>query len=243
MDGLLRCSRYSFGPNRLHYCGPDANAEMQGYLSHGISDPGLEKILGGFRTLYPYLKLIARENHINDPFDDRVVQAYWIGNRLLEGVRRQQMYDHMIDEQEMKKHLRPKGFSHLEEKIRMRAVPHHSFHVLNIWKRTGNMEIEHTLETMDSCRVGWGRVQSVSGPIVSVETEPLIYEGGKLALGAKLAKRLTRRLESTDEIEQLKPGELVTYHWGVPCEVITTAQAASLRRYTLASIAFANRTI
>ena len=80
VDGIARCTRYAFGPNRLHLCGPDANKEVLAYLKEGVSDPGLENLLRRFSTLYPYLQHIAQANHIADPCDERVVEAYWIGN-------------------------------------------------------------------------------------------------------------------------------------------------------------------
>jgi hypothetical protein len=243
MEGILRCSRYSFGPNRLHYCGPDANAELHDYIDSGGSDPGLSQLLQQFQTLYPYLQHIARANDIIDPFDARVVEAYWLGNALLENVGKQKLHRFLIDDLGIKDKLPSKDFSWLEEKIGQGAVPHHSFHVMNIWRRTGNMDVPHTLESMDECRVSAGSVTAVSGPSITVTYEPLIYQNGKLALGAPVEKKLTRQLEAEYDIEQIKPGALVSIHWSVPCEVITKEQAMRLRTYTLKNIAFANQTI
>jgi len=243
MDGILRCSRYAFGPNRLHYCGPDANSEIKAYIDNGVHDPGLEAMLRGFRTMYPYLKLIAEANRIRDPFDDRVVEAYWIGNRLLEEVERKALYFH-LEEQGVKDRIGSRSFSLLEDKIRHGAVPHHSFHVLDIWKRTGNLEHEHTLESMDSCRISWGKVLAVDGPKITIETEPLVLlPGNSLALGAPTRRTVTRALESRTDIEQLAPGNLVTVHWSVPCEAVTEDQVSMLRKYTLRHIALANQTL
>jgi len=200
----LRCSHYSFGPNRLHYCGPDANAEILDYINSGAADPGLEQLLKQFKTLYPYLRLIAEASGIADPFDERVVEAYWIGNELLENVSRRRLYRHLIDEQEIKKRLGSKDFRWIEKKVAQYTMPHHSFHVLNIWMRTGHSECPHALETMDACRVSWGKVVQLDGPTVAVETPPLIFQDGKLALGESVQKKLIRRLESTTDIEQLK---------------------------------------
>jgi hypothetical protein len=243
MDGILRCSRYAFGPNRLHYCGPDANAELLAYIREGSSDPGLQKIMSAFNTLYPYLQLIANANNIRDPFDERVVEAYWVGNELLEKVGRQALYRNLIEEHELKRKIDLGSFSKLENKIRQHAVPHHSFHVFNIWRRTGNMSIAHTLESVDSCRIGWGKVLEVSGPTITIESEPMVEQSGRFALGTVQKKKLTRKLESTEEIEQLKPGDILTYHWGVPCEVISENKAVVLKKYTLQNIAFMNQGI
>jgi hypothetical protein len=96
---------------------------------------------------------------------------------------------------------------------------------------------------MDACRVSWGKVMEIDGPTVTVETPPLGFQDGKLALSEPIQKKLIRRLESTTDIEQLKVGEIVSIHWDVPCEVITLAQLRQLKKYTLKSIALANQTI
>lgn len=243
MDGLLRCSRYSFGPNRLHYCGPDANRELLGYIKTGARDLGLDSIIKGFKTLYPYLKFIAGANSIRDPFDDRVVEAYWIGNKLLETIEKKNFYRHLLEDHELKKRVGGKAFDEIADKIRYGAIPHHSFHVFNVWKRAGNLERERTLESMDSCRVGWGKVLKIDGPSIFVSTEPLAYNEGKLFLGEQITKKITRNLESTFDIEQLKIGDIITIHWNVPCEVITPEQVLVLKKYTLKHLKLANKTI
>ena len=122
-------------------------------------------------------------------------------------------------------------------------MPHHSFHVLDVWKRTGHLERAHTLESMDSCRIAWGKVMAVDGPKIKIETAPLVYIESKLLLGKAVERTISRNLEAVSDIEQLKTGDVVTYHWGVACEVITPRQAAALKRYTLRHIALANQTL
>ncbi|MBI4414803.1 MAG: hypothetical protein HY566_01015 [Candidatus Kerfeldbacteria bacterium] len=242
-DGLLRCSRYAFGPNRLHYCGPDANRELFSYMEHEVADPGLTQILRAFSTMYPYLRMIAHANGIRDAFDERVVEAYWIGNSLLDTIRTSVFYNHLRDEQQIGRRLGKKTLDLLGEKLRAGAVPHHSFHVLDIWKRTGHLEREHTLESMDSCRISWGTVTEVDGPSITIETQPLILRVGKLALGEKISKKVVRNLGAELEIEQLKPGQSITMHWGVPCEVVSSRQASELKRRTEEHIRLANTTL
>jgi len=127
-----------------------------------------------------------------------------------------------------------------EDKIKRGAVPHHSFHVLNIWGQEGHNDSLGILNRMDECRISSGTVTEVNGHEIKVSTEPLIYENGKFTLGPVISKVLTRQLEAEYDIEQIKSGQLVSIHWSVPCEVITPTQAANLRRYTLKNIAFAN---
>lgn len=243
MDGLLRCSRYAFGPNRLHYCGPDANQELLAHIDSKTSDPGLESILKGFKTMYPYLRLIADANGIRDAFDPRVVEAYWIGNHLLDMVRVRAFYNHLRDEQQIGKRMGRVTLELLGGKAARGAVPHHSFHVFDIWKRTGNLEREHTLSSMDACRISWGHVLSVDGPFINIETEPLVLSHGILALGQPITKRITRNLGAEGDIESLAPGQLITMHWDVPCEVVSRTQVFELKRRTLSHIKFANETL
>lgn len=243
MDGILRCSRYAFGPNRLHYCGPDKNREIFSYINEEVSDEGLTGLLKQFETMYPYLRHIAEANSIKDPFDSRVVEAYWLGNNLLLNVEKQQFHKHLVDGLHLKKKLDVRSFELVEDKIAEGAVPHHSFHVLDIWRRTGHVEKEHTLESMDECRVSAGVITKVSGPFIEVQREPLVYIGGKLLLGEPVIKKLVRRLESEYDIEQLAVGDIVSIHWSVICEKISAQQATTLKKYTLKHIALANQTL
>src|ERR1035437_3294631 len=113
MNGIARCSRYSFGPNRLHYCGPDANRELQSLIEHGETNPELSVLLKQFKTLYPYLQYISRMNNIAEPFDEKVVEAYWLGNKLLENNRLEKFYRFLIDDLSAKKKVGSKEFEWL----------------------------------------------------------------------------------------------------------------------------------
>ena len=243
MDGILRCSRYAFGPNRLHYCGPDKNSEIKAYINEGAKDAGLEHLISKFQTLYPYLKYIARTNNIKDPFDGRVVEAYWLGNNMLEKIDQKSFYRHLLEDHKIKHKMGGKSFTIVEDKIGKGAVPHHSFHVFNVWKRTGHDDREHTLESMDECRVSWGKVIEIDGPFVTVSTEPLLYTDKKLFIGTPIKRKLVRRLEAEYDIEQITVGNFVSIHWGVICEVITEEQVLNLKKYTLRNLTLANQTL
>jgi hypothetical protein len=121
------------------------------------------------------------------------------------------------------------------------ALPHHSFHVFTVWKRTGHEEKAHTLESMDSCRISWGLVTATDGPFVTVRRKPLTLCDGKLALGDPVSERYTRTLDARDDIEGLKAGKIVTVHWGVLCETISKQKAEMLSKYTYESMMLANQ--
>lgn len=239
MDGVMRCARYAFGPNRLHYCGPDKAGEMKGQLDDGKADRGVREMLQAFETLYPYLTHIARANRIADPLDARVVEAYWVGNALLENVSKNDLYWHLVDNLAMKKRF-GSGFRSVEGKIAKGALPHHSFHVLDVWKRMEEATLPAAIESMSECRVSSGVVTSVSGPFVTVKTERIEYRDGALMFSRPYERRLVRHLESEYDIERLKPGDTVAIHWGVIAEILSKRQARDLRRYTLRHLALAN---
>ena len=241
MDGVFRCSRYAFGPNRLHYCGPDANKTVKEYLDAGESDPQLSAILSKFQNLYPYLAHIAEGNGIRDPFDSRVVEAYWIGKHLLDAFSPRK-YLGLLDALEVKRRVGRDRFDRVGSKVVRGGFPHHSFHVLNIWRETGHELLKDgDWNAVSECIVSWGKVLSVSGPFIDIETEPLLRDGrGKLSLGPAVSRRLTRNLSADIDIDLLMPGRWISVHWGVPCEVLLECAVRRLRAYTLKSVAFSN---
>jgi hypothetical protein len=237
MDGLLRCSRYAFGPNRLHYCGPDMNAELAAHMTERKNDAGLSGILSKFETLYPYLQLIARANKIADPFDDRVVETYWLGNELLDQVTQEQLYWHMKDTLKVQKKIGVEGMRQVTDRWSAYTVPHHAFHVLEVWREGIGKDSVHTEANIAECIVNTGVVRAVSGVRVTIDTKPLRYDEQQgWHFGAVTERVVTRDLGSSDAIDDIAIDDRIAYHWGVPCEVLTDQQASNLERYTVRSL-------
>jgi len=249
MQGALTCAAYAFPPNELKYCGPiDKTGDLAGYREEKIEDDGLKNILTGFHTLYPYLSLIAYENNIRDPLDIRVVEAYWIGNKLLKKVAGKKLYEHFSDTLNLRKKISKNDFSYLVGKIDDGAIPHHTFHVLNVFTRTGHQNIVHTLETMDACRIGWGRViknpkSEIRNPKLIIETQPLVLKNGKLALD----KTVLKKIEFPSLGFRYSNFELlnkwVSIHWNTFCDILTDRQVRNLQFYTEKAIQLANNTL
>lgn len=239
LAGTLHFIRYAFMPNRLRYCGGDDNRTLLEYATEGVSDPGLTPLLRRFSGALPYLELIARANGLADPFDRRVVEAYWIGNRLLDGVEARQLYDSMLDR--FGPQLRGRMRELVLAKAPAGARPHHSFHVLDIHSRLG--ALEHSMETLDGCRVSWGRVQAVEGGELVVERPPLELREGRLVLGAPRRERVLRQVDGHGFADHATAGDWVSLHWGWACEVLSDTQVASLARWTTHHLAIANQTI
>ena len=56
---------------------------MEQVAAHA-EDGDLRRLVRGFEGTWPYLELIAGAAGFGDPLDRRVVEAYWVGNDLLD---------------------------------------------------------------------------------------------------------------------------------------------------------------
>lgn len=240
LAGTLRFVRYGFMPNRLQYCGPTGdNRTLFEYGLEGVSDGGLAPLLRRFSGALPYLQLIARANGLADPFDARVVEAYWLGNELLEQVEARQLHEHL--QERFRSQLQGRTRELLLGKAPAGARPHHSFHVLDVHSRLG--ELANCLQTLDACRVSWGRVQRVEAGELLVDRQPLALQAGKLALEPARAERVVRQVDGRGFADEARVGDWVSLHWGWVCEVLTGRQRSNLERYTRYHLAIANQTL
>lgn len=236
--GALLAARFSFMPNRLGYCGPEENRAMLDYLAEGHSDRGLEQILARFAGAFPYYSFIASVNGTPDPFDLRVIEAYWIGNEWLEHGELADLYRQL--EERVNRRLPMKLLRPLLGQIPAGARPHHNFHVFSMPVRMGHQEIPHGLETMDECRVSWGRVVADHGDSILVERRPLRFAGEEITLGPPAPRSVFRRFDGKALLTDVSPGDVVAIHWGGACHRLTTRQVRYLIHYTRRHLALAN---
>lgn len=239
-DGATLAARYAFMPNKLRYCGGDSNSEIFEYLTHQESDLGLQAMLKEFQTMFPYLRLIAQANKITDPFNVKVVEAYWIGNELLENVSMQNFYQYLVDEQKLKKKLKPELAQKVFGKIPAGAKPHHSFHVLNIPKRTGHYPVEHSLQTMDECRIAPAKIVEITTGKMKVEYQPLTIVSDKLDLGSPIKKEVFSEINEKAFVEKPKIGDFVSIHWSWVCDFLDKQQVDNLNKWTKYNLALTN---
>lgn len=237
--GPLRFIRYAFMPNHLRYCGGDENRTLLEYGVEGVVDGGLTPMLVKFNGALPYLQLIARVNNIQNPFDERVVEAYWIGSPLLDNVEVRDLYEHLAER--FKKKLQGSTRKWVLSKAPAGARPHHNFHVFDVHSRVG--ELENTLHTIDQCRISWGKVVEVDGAELVVERQPLVIQDGKLTLAPATRERVPRQIEGKGFADDASVGDWVTVHWSWVCETISDAQQRQLQRWTDYHLVLANQTL
>ncbi|MDI3317798.1 MAG: DUF6390 family protein [Bacillota bacterium] len=243
-EGAILFGRYAFPPNRLGYCGPDESGTILGYVAEQRSDRGLLALERRFEGAYPYLRLIAMASGVADPFDRRVVEAYWIGNELLGRVTARPFYDSLVER--FRPRMSPGAFRWLAGKLEHGARPHHNFHVFDVYLRAGLMRNERatvSVEHMDRCRISWGRVVSVEGPSLRVERRPLELREGRLLLGEPAVVTVARQIDGRGFVTDPRPGDIVSIHWDWACEVLTPRSLRWLRAETRRALNNANLTL
>jgi hypothetical protein len=245
----VRFARYAYGPNRLGYCGPDEERELFAAATGGSDDALLRSLATRFEGAYPYLELIARSAGIADPLDARVVEAYWLGNDLLERVRPGDLEANLAAR--FRPRLRTGGWRWLATKPEAGAVPNHAFHVLDVFPLAGMLrtgQAERVLEVMDACRIRWGRVLERDGDWLVVNCVPLALVEGRLELVAARPQRVRGWRDGVGFLgrvgeSEVAPGDVVSIHWDWACERLDRRSLASLMAWTRRELGIANRTI
>jgi len=234
LDGALTFARFAYPPNHLGYCGPDVNDELLQRVSAGAADQELRTLAQGFEGAWPYLELIATCNKIDDPLDRRVVEAYWIGNRLLDRVDASTFADSLASR------FGPQ-LAHVEDRdrllapLRSGAQPHHGFHVFGVYPWVGLLRtgaVDSALFVLDRCRVRWGRVASISDDQVVVVSRPLTFDGTRLDLGEPREEVATQAARGYRLTPDLAVGDWCALHWNWVCMRLDRRQLAALHHCT-----------
>lgn len=237
--GIPLFIRYAFMPNHLGYCGGRENELLLERAATGQAGPALTPLLAQFTGAVPYLRAIAATNGIGDPFDRRVVEAYWLGNDLLRDVDAGDLYK-TLDER-FGRHLSPKLREQILRKPPEGAKPFHFFHVVDVYRHLERETVGMT--AMENCRISWGQVRTVEGAALLVDRAPLVWRDGKLALGEPAAERVLRSVDGLGFVDSVAAGDWVSIHWGWACEVLDERRLANLRRWTGVHLAIANQTV
>jgi hypothetical protein len=238
-SGLLSFIRYAFMPNHLGYCGGNHHEVLFEHAAAGQSDRRLAPLLAKFTGALPYLQTIAAAHHLSDPFDDRVVEAYWLGNELLEGVEASALY-RSLDER-FGRQLTGATREQVLRKPPQGARPHHLFHVLDVYRHLEHQGI--AMATMENCRISWGQITSIEGTELMVSRQPLILAAGKLVLGEATDTRVLRSISDRGFADDAAVGDWVSVHWGWTCEILDQRKLSNLRRWSHHHLRLANQTL
>jgi hypothetical protein len=237
MSGTALFCRFAFPPNSLGYCGPSDPGLLKELVTGGdAAREEVTHVIPAFAGAWPYLELIASCTG-RDPLHPAVVEAYWLGNTLLEEVDLLRM-GNSVDER-----FRGRAgwdWQSVTDALNAGGKPTHSFHVFCIYPWVGLLQsgiVEQALDVLDRCRIRWGEVKGRVGDRLLVDSQLLAWDGARLGLSPG---RLESVLPPVDD-GRIEVGDLVAMHWDYACQKITPQQYRTLRRYHDLHLAFANR--
>lgn len=235
--GLVTCLRYAHAPNSLHLCGPEKQGNLSHYFLNTVTTNETVELLKQFSTLYPYLRFIASENKIPDPFDPSIVEAYWIGNNLLHTIPISAFIHHVNTSFSIEKKLSYKMKTALYNAIGQGGYPNHAFHVINVYRRTGANPDMHTLASINACLIQAGTVTSIHKTHFVVRTNPIILRNSQLCYGSQTTTIIT--YNPTDIIaKKVRVSDIISFHWQQFCSRLSPQQTKTLMLYTLKALQY-----
>ncbi len=235
MEGYQLAARFSLATNRLQYCGPsDAEPTLYRAIVDGRGRDAAEAALSKFEALYPYLEAIA-ERHGLRPFDLEVVEAYWIGNRLLDAFGRAEFAPIL-------RALQRRGLPEFvarerESNLPAGALPHHVFHVTYVGAGAVTGHVETTVPNIEACRPAVAEVRSVGPDRLEVRQPSVVVRSGALALGEPGDRSVAYDARM---LPGVAPGDRIAAHWGWAATQLDADQAHALEEYTQRSLRAAN---
>lgn len=224
--GAARFARFAHPPSALGYCGPPDEP-----LTPEADPAAVARVAPRFEGAWPYLSIIARQAGLDDPLDERVVEAYWLGGELSAGVATDVLGAWLRDRFGDRLGV---PWAEVEAALDAGGRPTHAFHVFGASPWVGLLArglVAEPLRVLDGCRIAWGEVVAVDGDGgASVLTTPLTWEDGRLALGAPV--EVAYHVAGGAGGRPPSPGETVACHWDWVCEVLDPPGLARLRADT-----------
>jgi hypothetical protein len=241
VSGTTLFARYAYPPNELGYCGPD-DASVLLRRGSPTAQAQIAEHARQFEGAWAYLEIIAEAAGIADPLDARVVEAYWIGNELL---------DH-VDQNSLVSTLRER-FGDQAGASWVPGPPHHGFQVFSVYPWVGLLHRgtgDVALSVLQQCRIRWGEVVAIEGDRARVLARPLVLAEGLLDLGPaqeqtaawSIDGRTLLPAEAADGglAPPVSVGDHIAMHWDWVCDVLSPAQVAQLELHTTEQLARAN---
>jgi hypothetical protein len=235
-SGPVLFARYAYPPNVLGDWGPDRADDLLQRVAHLADDPDLRLIAQGFEGAWPYLELIAHANGIDDPLDPGVVEAYWVGNHLLDNVGGRALHDSM--EERFRPRVSARRSSNMTEGIPVDSVPTHALQVFGVYPWVGLLRtgwVEEPVRVLDRCRIRWGKVIRLGDGRAVVRFRRLVWDDRELVLGPNEDEEVVQAVAP-----RLAVGDWVSLHWEWVCDRITPTQLKALREGTRRELAAVN---
>ncbi|MFJ2707161.1 DUF6390 family protein [Streptomyces sp. NPDC087428] len=222
-EGALLFARYAYPPNELGYCGPaDAAALLRREATADIGRRARQ-----FEGAWCYLQFLAETAGLTDPLDVRVVEAYWIGNELLELADPAALVERLTDR------FRGQSGGTWREAAR-RALAHHSFQVFEVYPWAPMLRPDGNptaLSVLDRCRIRTGVVLTAGSEVATVRSRPLVWDGTATATGDWQEETVRLSAGGRTLLDGVSPGDRVALHWDWVCDVLTDEQALRIESF------------
>lgn len=210
INGAQLCSRFAYKPNKLDYCGSTpAQAAIYQCIVYNKCQ-GLESHMQTFKGLNAYLNLFSRK--FDKPiFDYASIEAYWIGNELLEEFKPddfQQLVQYFADQSV------PDFFlAELQEKfakLQLPFYPHHSFNVFFVGVGNVTGSVEYNLKNINNCLIRSAKIIAINENEQQLEVETEEISQVEPVKWTKVSRFINFQPEF---FNKLKTGHYIAIHW------------------------------
>jgi len=125
----------------------------------------------------------------------------------------------------------------LESFFTTNLIPYHNFYVFN-----KTLENKSSKNLADLCRIAWGKILKIKPKTakIVVEYKPIKIRNKKFYFGQPIKKEIDWNKKIAPN---LKIGDYISFHWNQVCQILTKAQLANLKKYTILSIEKINQQI
>lgn len=236
-DGPVLFSRFAYPPNALGYCGPADQKLLAELVTNPVAHREFRRTIESFAGAWPYLELIGGCANL-DPLDRRVVEAYWLGNSLLDTV---DILDWGNSLDDRFRSRAGEDWDRIVEGLEAGGAPNHAFHVFCAYPWVGLLRsgaVEEAMTVLDNCRIRWGEVVGQLEDWFLVESQPLTWDGRTLALGDA---RVEQVRASIDTAAGVAVGDWVALHWDYVCQRLDRRQLMALQRMHTKHLELVNR--
>lgn len=236
MNGIELACRFSYIVNNLRYCGPpEAKDLFLQYFKNKDNEQEVADVLKRFEGTNPYFSAIAKK-HGKEILDFDVVEAYWIGNELLDIFDNNDMK--LIIESLVKRGLPESLGKKLADELPDGMLPQHVFNVFYVGVGQLTGAVPTNLDNMNNCRASWGEVLEVKDDNLVISSPQVEFKDGKYVMGNPIEKTSSFIKELMPNI---KSGDIVALHWGFAPLILTDKQLQNLTKYTLKILDVLNR--
>ncbi len=222
---LKLASLFSFSPNSRGYCGLDSAGKAFVECIRKNDCATVPSELTKFITLNPYLQTISKIRSLS-PFDYKVIEAYWIGNKQLDDFPIEG-YEILLEEFE-KQGVPLWLIKSLQSNVPKKFIPHHLFQVLHVGVGQASGSVPFNLDSINNCMIRYGKIIDVDKKFFRVSLTGLAVSEGKYKPNITIE---TIPIGTVLFCEPKKE-DVVAVHWGQIVKIITPKEHVNLERWT-----------